>query len=238
MELVISLVVVIVLIAGGFFLFQRFFGSDTARRAARIVKSRIDDGRAGPAQRQPAVDNLLPGDAISFSDDSDSVVRSVLECREQLGPRTTSFRWSVLDDGRVLEWAPDATILYSTRSVAYQGEEPFQKLTDAPAQGGVLKTFEARVQASTVASNPVTLEHDGQAFHMRSTGTFTARLLGDAPGEVLADVAPNADDNVYFEAEARDGSQLLGIWTSHILLLVGKPLGKTDIAAIYPGSEA
>lgn len=238
MEPLVLLVVLVILIGGGFFVFQRLFGSDTARRAARVMQSRLDENPAGPARREPSVENLLPGDAVSFSDGTDAIVQSVLECREQVGPRTTGFRWSVLDGGRLLEWAPDATVLYTTRTVAPQGGELFQQFVASPAQGGILKTFEARVQAGTAASNPVSFEREGETFHLRSTGAFTARVLGGSPGEVLADVLPNADENVYFEAEAQSGAQLLGVWTTHILLLVGHPVGRTDIEAIYPGSEA
>jgi hypothetical protein len=56
--------------------------------------------------------------------------------------------------------------------------------------------------------------------------------------DVWQDISPQAGDNVYFEAEAQSGEQLLGVWTSHILLLVGEPLGITDIDAIYPGTGA
>jgi hypothetical protein len=72
---------------------------------------------------------------------------------------------------------------------------------------------------------------------MRSTGTFGVKAHGKPLGEVWRDVSPEADQNVYFGAEAPSGDQLLGIWTSHILLLVGRPLGITDVDAIYPGTE-
>jgi hypothetical protein len=94
------------------------------------------------------------------------------------------------------------------------------------------------VRAGTVASDPLTFEHAGLTFHMRSTGTFEATSRGKQLGEVWADMSPQAGDNVYFEAEAQSGEQLLGVWTTHIVLLVGRPLGLTDIDAIYPGTEA
>jgi hypothetical protein len=93
------------------------------------------------------------------------------------------------------------------------------------------------VRAGTIASNPLTLEVGGQTFHMRSTGTFSAGASGKPLGEVWRDISPSADENVYFEAETQTGEQLLGVWTSHIVLHVGHPLGKTDIDAIYPGAE-
>ena len=37
---------------------------------------------------------------------------------------------------------------------------------------------------------------------------------------------------------ARDrGDHLLGVWTTHIALLVGRPLGLTDVDAVYAGGE-
>jgi hypothetical protein len=161
----------------------------------------------------------------------------VLDCREQVGPRTSTWRWSFLDDGKLLEYAPDGNVLYERSEVAYQGDEMFQHLVAEAGQGGVLKLFEQRVLAGTNASNPMTFEHADLVFHVRSTGTFTARSLGKPLGEVWRDVSPEAGDNVYFEAEAPSGEQLLGVWTSHIVLLVGQKLGITDIEAIYPGSE-
>ncbi|MCC7106324.1 MAG: hypothetical protein IT307_14375 [Chloroflexi bacterium] len=235
--MLVLLLVILVLIVGGFMLYRRLSSSDTGRRAARVVASRLDGPTAGPARREPSVDNLLPGDVVSFADEGDHVVQSVLECSEQVGPRSTGFRWALLDGNNVLESASDGAVFYTRRAVAYQGGEQFQKLVAPPTEGGALKTFEVRVQAGTIASNPVVFQHDGGEFHLRSTGTFTARTLGATPGEVFADITPNADDNVYFEAESRNGDQLLGIWTTHILLLVGRPVSKTDIEAIYPGSE-
>ena len=72
---------------------------------------------------------------------------------------------------------------------------------------------------------------------MKSTGTFAARASGKPLGEVLRDVSPEAGENVYFEAEADSGDHLLGVWTTHIALLVGRPLGLTDVDAVYAGGE-
>lgn len=237
MEQLIGLVILLVVVVGGFMLFNRFRASPLADRAARVGRSRIDDVQATKL-REPTVETLLPGDAIAFGNGDNGLVMSVLECREQVGTRSSTWRWSFLDDQKMLEAARDGNVLYDRSEIAYQGGELFQRLVAEAGQGGVLKLFEQRIRAGTAAGNPLTFEHAGLTFHLRSTGTFTARTHGKPPGEVWDDISPEADDNVYFEAEAQSGEQLLGVWTSHVVLLVGQPIGVTDVDAIYPGAEA
>jgi hypothetical protein len=234
-DALIPLLVLIVLVVGGFVLFTRLRGSPEGARAQQVWRSRRE-GAEAPKLREPTVQTVEPGDAIAFGDGDNAVVVSVLECREVVGPRTSTWRWSFLDDGKLLEAAPDDNVLYTESSVAYQGEAAFQQFVAEPEQGGVLKTFEQRVRSGTSASEPVTFEHAGRTFHLRSTGTFSGRARGKPLGEVWTDMSPNAGDNVYFEAEAQTGEQLLGVWTSHIALLIGRKLGLTDIDAIYPGT--
>jgi hypothetical protein len=205
-------------------------------RAGRELRSRIDNPPETKL-REPTVETLRPGDAIAFGDGTNGLVVTVLECQEEVGPRQNQWRWSFLDDGKVLEAASDGNVLYDRSEIAHQGGEAFQRMTAEAGQGGVLKLFEQRVRAGTVASNPLTFEHAGLTFHLRSTGTFAASSSGKPLGEVWRDISPQASDNVYFEAEAQTGEQLLGVWTSHIALLIGRPLGVTDIDAIYPGGE-
>ena len=236
MEQLIGILVLVVLVVGGFLLFNRLKASPTADRATRLVRSRIDEVQEAKG-REPTLETLRPGDAIAFGDGSNGLVESVVEVREEVGPRTSTWHWSFLDDGKLLEAAPDGNVLYDRSEIAFQGSELFQQLVAEAGQGGILKLFEQRVRAGTVGSNPVTFEHDGLTFHLRSTGTFSAVVSGKPLGEVLRDISPQASENVYFEAEAQSGEQLLGVWTSHIVLLVGQPLGVTDVDAIYPGTE-
>jgi len=237
LEQLVGLAILVILLAGVFLLINRARSSPIAGRAGHLVRSRIDNLSEVTA-RQPTLDTLRSGDAISFSDGTDAVVESVLECREEVGPRVTSWRWSFLDDQKLLEAAPDGNVLYDRSEIAHQGGELFQRLVAEAGQGGVLKLFEQRVRAGTAASNPLTFEHAGLTFHMRSTGTFSAVASGNPLGEVWRDIGPQANDNVFFEAEAQSGEQLLGVWTSHIVLLVGRQLGITDIDSIFPGAEA
>lgn len=236
MELLIGLVIIIVLIVGGVVLFNNLRTSSTGTRAARVLRTRLDEPRE-TRPREPTVETLRPGDAIAFGDGGNALVTSVLECREEVGSRSSAWRWNFLDDGKLLEAAPDGNVLYERVEIAYQGESKFQALVADPEQGGALKLFEQRVRAGTSASTPTIFEHDGQQFKVKSTGTFVARASGKPLGEVFRDVGPQANDNVYFEAEADSGDHLLGVWTTHIALLTGRQLGLTDIDAIYAGTE-
>jgi hypothetical protein len=236
LEQLIGVVILVLLVLGAFLLFNRLRASPSAGRADRALRSRIDNPQETKA-REPTLETLEPGDAIAFGDGTNGLVVSVLDCQEEVGPRRNSWRWSFLDDGKMLEAASDGNVLYDRSEVAHQGSEAFQRMVAEAGQGGVLKLFEQRVRAGTVASNPLTFEHAGLTCHMRSTGTFSARASGKPLGDVWRDISPQAADNVYFEAEAQTGEQLLGVWTSHIVLLVGQPLGLTDIEAIYSGGE-
>ncbi len=194
---------------------------------------------AAAAPRTLTVETLRPGDAVSFWDGEDTVVDCVLACEEQVGARRTRWRWALLRSGRLLETAPDGNVLYTASEVLYQGTPLFEQLTAEPAAGGVLKTFEARVRAGTVGTNPVFFDYQGRRFQVRSTGTFRATPQGAPPtGEVWRDIADDPTQNVYFELEAADGTQGMGIWTTHILLLVGEPLKASDIRGLFPGAAA
>ena len=239
MEALLVILVLIGLGIGGFMWFQKTRSSPIGRRAETLWRSEHPDQSATPKFREPTVDTLQSGDAITFWDGEDSIVDTVLQCEEQLGTRRTQWRWNLLRGGRMLETAPDGNVLYPSTEVCYQGSAIFEQLTGDPTNGGVLKTFEARVRAGTVGSNPVFFEYQGKQLQVRSTGTFGATPLGPPPtAEIWRDLADDPSQNVYFELDAPDGTQGLGVWTTHILLLVGEPLKQTDIRAIYPGQGA
>jgi len=213
----------------------------------------FQQGKPEPRLREPTLETLLPGDVVSLWDGPDAVVLGALECREELNRRVTRWRWNVLDEGRLLEVAPDGNVLYERSAVLYQSSAEFETLTSDPEQGGVLKAFEARVRQGTAARQPSLFEYDGRVYRVVSTGIFEARPAG-APSwsedaypnvEVWRDINPtHAGDNVYFELEPTEdvperepGSIVLGIWTSHIALLFGRPLTPSDIQSIYPRAE-
>jgi hypothetical protein len=234
------LVVIVVLVAiaiAGFFWFGRARESPLGKRTETYLRSERQQAPAeGP--REVTVETLRPGDAISFWDGENAIVDTVLECEEQLSGRRTRWRWNLLRGGRMLEVAPDDNVLYTRSEVFHQGTTPFEQLTAEPAAGGTLKTFEARVRAGTVGSNPVFFDYQGINLQLRSTGTFRAAPLGPPPtAEVWRDLSDDPSQNVYFEFDAPDGTQALGIWTTHIALLVGEPLKTTDIRGMYPGNS-
>jgi hypothetical protein len=218
-------------------------------RLNRALHQALDPDKTEAAQaRQPTVESLLPGDVVSLWDGGDAVVQSVIECREELNGRETTWRWNLLDEGRMLAVAPEGNVLYTRTLVVHQDSAEFETLTSAPEQGGVLKAFEARVREGSAARHPVLFELQGKTYRVVSTGVFDARPAGVpsyGPGayskaEVWRDINPsNPGDNVYFELEPTDpapgdDSEVLGVWTTHIALLFGKPLSGADIQSIYP----
>jgi hypothetical protein len=220
-------------------------------RLNRALHQALDPDKAQTSQvRQPTLESLEPGDVVSLWDGGDAVVEAVLVCREEVNGRETTWRWNLLDEGRMLAVAPEGNVLYTRTVVFHQGSEEFETLTCDPEQGGALKAFEARVRQGSAARHPVLFEYQGKPYRVVSTGVFDARPAGRpsyVPGaypksEVWRDINPtNPGDNVYFELEPTDPApdddgqnEVLGIWTSHIALLFGKPLSGADIRSIYP----
>lgn len=232
----ILLVVLLILLVAGFLVYRNLRESPTGERVELLA--RAARAEAAPlAAREPTLETLAPGDAIAFWDGENAVVECVLECEELVDGRRTRWRWHLLSGGRMLEVAPDGNVLYAPGEVVYQGSALFDQLTGPPAAGGLLQLFEARVRARTIGANPVPFEYGGRTFTLRSTGTFRATPLGPAPrAEVWRDIADDPRQNTYFEMDAPDGTQGLGIWTTHILLLVGQPLHSSDIRGLYPAA--
>jgi hypothetical protein len=217
-------------------------------RLNRALQQALDPSKPAGQVRQPTLETLLPGDVVSFWDGGDNVVQAVLDCREELNRRETAWRWDLLDEGRVLEVTPEGNVLYERSVTVHQDSADFETLTTSPEQGGVLKAFELRVREGNAARNPTLFEFESRVYRVVSTGIFDARPV-DQSGypnlEVWRDVNPsNPGDNVYFELEPTEetpgdtsGSEVLGIWTTHIALLFGRPLKPGDIQALYPRAE-
>ncbi len=218
-------------------------------RLKRDLQQALDPNKPAPSPRQPTVDSLLPGDVVSLWDAGDHVVQSILECREELNQRVTSWRWNLLDEGQMLEATPEGNTLYTRTVILHQDSPEFETLTSDPDQGGVLKAFEARVRQGIAARNPTLFEYEGRVFRVVSTGIFDAQPVGQASypnATVWRDINPsNPGDNVYFELEPTEDvpagdqspTEVLGIWTSHIALLFGRPMKNADIQTIYPRAE-
>ncbi len=217
-------------------------------RLNRSLQRALDPDKPGALGRQPTLETLIPGDVVSMWDYGDAIVQAVLECREELNRRVSEWRWNVLDDGRMLSTAPEGNALYDRAVVLHQDSPEFETLVCDPEQGGALKSFEARVREGTAARNPTLFEFEDKVYRVLSTGIFEARPVG-AKGypnlEVWRDINPtNPGDNVYFELEPTEevpegesGGEVLGIWTSHIVLLFGRELKPADVQTIYPRSE-
>jgi hypothetical protein len=218
-------------------------------RLNRALQQALDPNKPAPQPRQATVDSLLPGDVVSLWDAGDHVVQAVLDCREELNGRETSWRWNLLDEGRMLEATPEGNTLYDRVAIVHQDSPEFETLTSDPEQGGVLKAFEARVRQGNAARNPTLFEFEGRVFRVVSTGIFAAQPVGQVGfpnAAVWRDINPsNPGDNVYFELEPTveappgddSATEVLGIWTSHIALLFGRPLKRADIQTIYPRAE-
>jgi len=218
-------------------------------RLKRDLQQALDPNKPAPQPRQPTVNSLLPGDVVSLWDAGDHVVQSILDCREELNQRVTSWRWNLLDEGQMLEATPEGNTLYTRTVILHQDSPEFETLTSDPDQGGVLKAFEARVRQGIAARNPTLFEYEGRVFRVVSTGIFDAQPVGQPSypnASVWRDINPsNPGDNVYFELEPTEDvapgdqspTEVLGIWTSHIALLFGRPMKNADVQTIYPRAE-
>jgi hypothetical protein len=218
-------------------------------RLNRALQQAVNSNKPAPQARQATVDSLLPGDVVSFWDAGDHVVEAVLDCSEGVNRRQTSWRWNLLDEGHMLAASPEGNTLYNRTAILHQDSAEFETLTSDPEQGGVLKAFEARVRQGNAARNPTLFEFEGNVYRVVSTGIFDAHPVGQASypaSAVWRDINPsNPGDNVYFELEPTvdpaagetTPTEVLGVWTSHIALLFGRPLKGADIQTIYPRAE-
>ncbi len=191
---------------------------------------------AGGIPLTPDLQNLKPGDAVSFWDGSDATVRGSFDCREVLNSRTTEWRWVSLSGDRLLEVLPRGQILYDSAAVAHQGDEFYDMLV---GPGGSLKRFEGNVREGIGSVEPVTIDIDGIEYRIRSTGTFGSTQVGDLPeqAEVWMDISEDPNNNVYFKFARADGSDDkdvgLGIWTTHVLILRGRAIDRSDIVSVF-----
>jgi len=222
--LIIALLVAVVVLA--YFLARR--------RPRRVV---VDD-KAGRPQEDDLgpdlkVETLQPGDVLALWDGKEVLVERVVQCQETLPTRVTRWRWVFLEAGRMLGVTPAGNTLYADTKVLYQGSSPYEQLTADLEQGGVLKTFEARVRDRAIGRDPVFWDFEDQRYQVQATGTFSAPDQAFPQAEVWRDVSADEGQNVYFRMVGPEGAQVLGIWTSHIALLVGRVLSRADVREIY-----
>jgi hypothetical protein len=222
------LLLIVIVGAGAWYVYSR-------QRALPAPRSQPEPTPAGGVQLTPNLQAVKPGDAVSFWDGTDATVRGSLDCREEIGGRTTEWRWVFLTGGKVLELLQQGQNLYDSSALAQQGDEFYELLVGA---GGALKRFEGNVREG-IAHEPVLVNIDEVEYRIRSTGTFAATKVGELPedGEVWAGTSTNSADNVYFKmvpAEKTEGGELaLGVWTTHILVLTGRKIDRHEITNIF-----
>jgi hypothetical protein len=203
-------------------------------RFGRILRQHSEQPGSPPPATTP--ETLAPGDALILQDGRDFLVQSAIDCTEELEGRTTTWRWLLLDDGSLLEVLRHTLMLYRPPEILYQGTPPYALITGQGQQDGLLRVFEARVRAGTIAGMPVSYDHNGRTYQIRSTGTFATQFNGMTDAEVWADVSDSPGDNVFFKMEQAgqpDAGELLGVWTTHIALYSGQPLVHADIKGMY-----
>lgn len=227
------ILIVLILVGVGFFVVAR----RRAVAAPQNAKLRAGTASDAPAPDEPplqALEKSAAGDAVVFWDGADGLIDSVLGCSETFNSRTTAWRWLLLDNGGVIELAPDGSSYYNENTVFHQGSLEFDLLTSDIDEDGVLKTFEERVRLGRAVREPVFFEYHENTYQVRSTGVFAARPQGTPTRrEVWRDVSDDPGQNVYFQLTTADGGRALGIWTTHILFVVGRTLTDADIRGVY-----
>src|SRR5262249_48358523 len=123
--------------------------------------------------------------------------------------------------------------IYESTELIHRNTVAFQRLTGAGGEEGVLQTFEARVRAGSVAVDPVVFRLADAAYRVTSTGTFLCARTRPLDEEVWRDISDDERQNVYFRMQATDGAGVLGIWTTDIALLKGRPLAGAEIKGLY-----
>ncbi|MBI4498913.1 MAG: hypothetical protein HY689_13555 [Chloroflexi bacterium] len=234
MDIVVAALVIGVLVGVAIYLRSRRAGQPERSAGTRLpVPGRAESG--GPLRAAVTLETVRPGDALVFWDGRDALVEAVLDCQEQVGNRTVSWQWILLDNGWVIERSADGRFLYTESMLFRQGTWEFDHLTGEVEHDGVLKTFEERVREGTSSREPVYFAFGDALYQVLSTGTFAAVPRGGTPPArpVWGDISPDAYDNVYFGMSASDEDHALGIWTTHIVFLQGRVLHDADLRGVY-----
>jgi hypothetical protein len=177
--------------------------------------------------------DLRRGDVIVFGDAGDAVVNVVLDCRQSLSGRQSTWRWLKLSSGAWLEVIGPHTFIYPESEVLERDTVAFQRLTGTAEEPGVLQIYEERVREGAIATDPVMFRMDNVAYRLESTGTFLCTRTGALSDDVWRDISEEESQNVYFRMHGSDDSRVLGIWTAEIVLLKGRPLESVEIKALY-----
>lgn len=205
-----------------------------------MVFDRMRDAMFGKKPEEPvpirvteSPADLQRGDVIVFWDAGDAIVSATLDCSETASGRQSTWRWLFLSSGPMIEVIGRTNTIYEQTDVIARSTVAFQRLTGSIQDGGALQTFEARQRDGTDVTDPVVIRFDDAAYRLVSTGTFSCSRTGPLDESVWRDISSNEGENVYFRMHSTDGSDVLGIWTTDIALLTGRPLANAEIKGMY-----
>lgn len=232
---ILTVVLVLGLLAGVVFYFRsRQSARDTSQEQDRLSTG----GRAlqpAPDRKTVTIENLHAGDALVFWDGGDAIAEAVLDCTEQVGTRTVSWQWILLDNDWVIEVSPDGRFLYKASNTYPQGSWEFDHLTGDAEQGGVLRAFEESVRTGAAAREPAYFQVGEGMYQVRNTGVFSAveRDGTEIQRPVWRDISPDASDNVYAGFSTSGDEHALAVWTTHLVFLRGRELHDADLRGLY-----
>lgn len=197
------------------------------------VRNEGTSGAAGEPSNLEQLSALNPGDAVEIWEGGSLVAKTVFRCQEIVDGRPTTWRWTFMDDGSLLEASPDGYFWYKTHQIVKQGTDLYEEIV---AKDGALVRFEEHVRAGTSGRRPVHVTIDGKEYRLSGTGTVQVERLGGEPELVpWRSFDKNAEENVYFGLveTADEANCLLGLWTVHVCLSSGRELEETDVTAVY-----
>jgi len=199
-------------------------------RDAWLSKKRDD---SVPIRRTETPADLQRGDVIVFWEGGDAIVTATLDCIESGDGRERRWRWLFSSSGSMIETLGDCTSIYQSGDVIEPGTAAFQRLTCPVQEGGILQTFEARMRDGSIVTDPVAFRIDGAAYRPTETGTFLATRVGPLDSAVWRDLSDEERQNVYVRMQSSDGDGVLGVWTTGIRLMRGRPLLGAEIKGLY-----
>ncbi|OGG49764.1 MAG: hypothetical protein A3F84_16815 [Candidatus Handelsmanbacteria bacterium RIFCSPLOWO2_12_FULL_64_10] len=176
---------------------------------------------------------VKPGDVLELWMEGSRVVRTLIECREELAGNAYQWVWMFLDDGSLIEASPDGFFRYREHQILRQGTAHYEEIV---AQDGALVRFEERVREGSSAERPVAFTYDDRTYQITSTGTVYTRTSGDEPDLLTwKSFSEKPAENVYFGlADADDETRVgVGLWTAHVCLSFGKALEPADLSEVY-----
>jgi hypothetical protein len=188
---------------------------------------------AGPESPLKQLATVMPGDVVEIFMEDSYLVKTVFLCQEEVDGRTWEWKWIFLDDGSLIEVSPDGFFRYKNHQIVKQGTSEYEAIV---AQDGALVRFEARVREGDPGRRPVHVTVEGKEWRVASTGTVSAKRLGDEPQLIpWQTFSDDASQNVYFGlVTGEDETDMaVGLWTSHVCISAGRELEETNVSGVY-----